>query len=105
MFKCGHHQVYYLPATLTIQGLLQLPAIRFIQGNSGHQLASDTLRCNIDMGHGSAIGLGGLWDVPQENFINIQLRILAMYEAKNSKICNFWTIWPVIQQINDHLQI
>ncbi len=32
-------------------------------------------------------------------------RILAMYEAKNSKICNFWTIWPVIQLINDHLQI
>ena len=26
-----------------------------------------------------------------------------MYEAKNSKI--FWTIWPVIQLINDHLQI
>ncbi len=28
-----------------------------------------------------------------------------MYEAKNGKICNFWTIWPVIQLINDHLQI
>ncbi len=27
------------------------------------------------------------------------LRILAMYEAKNSKICNFWTFWPVIQLI------
>ncbi len=22
-----------------------------------------------------------------------------MYEAKNSKICNFWTFWPVIQLI------
>ena len=22
------------------------------------------------------------------------LRILAMCEAKNSKICNLWTIWP-----------
>ncbi len=35
----------------------------------------------------------------------LRLRILAMHEAKNSKICNFWTIWPVIQLINDHLQI
>ncbi len=25
----------------------------------------------------------------------------AMYEAKNSKICNFWTFWPVIQLIPD----
>ncbi len=33
------------------------------------------------------------------------LRILDTYEAKNGKICNFWTIWPVIQLINDHLQI
>ena len=24
------------------------------------------------------------------------LRILAIYAAKNSKICNFWTFWPVI---------
>ncbi len=23
-----------------------------------------------------------------------------MYEAKNSKICNFWTFWPVIQLVN-----
>ncbi len=23
-----------------------------------------------------------------------------MYEVKNSKICNFWTFWPVIQLIN-----
>ncbi len=23
------------------------------------------------------------------------LRIRAMHEAKNSKICNFWTFWPV----------
>ena len=28
------------------------------------------------------------------------LRIPAMYEVKNSKICNFWTFWPVIQLIN-----
>ncbi len=28
------------------------------------------------------------------------LRIRAMHEAKNSKICNFWTFWPVIQLIN-----
>ncbi len=27
------------------------------------------------------------------------LRIPAMYEVKNSKICNFWTFWPVIQLI------
>ncbi len=27
-----------------------------------------------------------------------------MYEAKNSKIRSFWTIWPVIQLINDHLK-
>ncbi len=27
------------------------------------------------------------------------LRILASYEAKTAKICNFWTIWPVIQLI------
>ncbi len=25
-----------------------------------------------------------------------------MYEAKNSKICNFWTFWPVIQ-LKKHL--
>ncbi len=28
------------------------------------------------------------------------LMILAMYEAKNSKICNFWTFLPLIQLIN-----
>ena len=28
------------------------------------------------------------------------LRILAMYEAKNSTIYDFWTFWPVIQLIN-----
>ena len=28
------------------------------------------------------------------------LRILAMYEAKNNKICEFWTFWAVIQLIN-----
>ncbi len=28
-----------------------------------------------------------------------------MYEAKNSKICNFWTFWPVIQLINDLFKI
>ena len=27
-----------------------------------------------------------------------------MYEAKNSKICNFWTFWPVIQPINGYLE-
>ncbi len=26
----------------------------------------------------------------------IPLRIPAMYEVKNSIICNFWTLWPVI---------
>ncbi len=24
-----------------------------------------------------------------------------MYEVKNSKICNFWTFWPVIQLIKE----
>ncbi len=33
------------------------------------------------------------------------LRILAMHVAKNSKICNFRTFWPVIQLINHHLKI
>ncbi len=33
------------------------------------------------------------------------LRIPAMYEAKNSKICNFWMFWPVIQLINHLFQI
>ncbi len=33
------------------------------------------------------------------------LRIPAMYEVKNSKICNFWTFWPVIQLINHLFQI
>ncbi len=28
------------------------------------------------------------------------LRILAMYEAENSKISNFCTFWPLIQLIN-----
>ncbi len=28
------------------------------------------------------------------------LRIPAMYEVKNSPICNFWTFWPVIQLKN-----
>ena len=28
------------------------------------------------------------------------LRILAMYEAKNSKIFNFCTFWPLLQLIN-----
>ncbi len=27
------------------------------------------------------------------------LRILAIHEAKYSKICNFWTFWAVIQLI------
>ncbi len=27
-----------------------------------------------------------------------------MYEVKNSKICNFWTFWPVIQLINHLFQ-
>ena len=36
-----------------------------------------------------------------------QLRILAVYymRQKNSKICDFWTFWPVIQLINHHLKI
>ncbi len=25
--------------------------------------------------------------------------VLCMYEAKNSKICNFWTFWPVTKSI------
>ena len=29
--------------------------------------------------------------------LDVCLRICAMYEAKNSKICSFWTFWPVIQ--------
>ncbi len=29
----------------------------------------------------------------------IFLRILASYEAKIAKICNFWAFWPVIQLI------
>ena len=29
-----------------------------------------------------------------------RLWIPAMYEVKNSKICNFWMFWPVIQLIN-----
>ena len=32
------------------------------------------------------------------------LRIPAMYEVKNSKICNFWMFWPVIQLINHLFQ-
>ncbi len=28
-----------------------------------------------------------------------------MYEAKNSKICNFWIFWPVIQLINHNNRI
>ncbi len=28
-----------------------------------------------------------------------------MYEVKNSKICNFWTFWPVLQLINHLCQI
>ncbi len=34
-----------------------------------------------------------------------QLRILASYEAKIAKICNFWTFSPVIQLINHLLKI
>ncbi len=33
------------------------------------------------------------------------LRILASYEAKIAKICNFWTFWPVIQLINHLFKI
>ena len=40
-----------------------------------------------------------------KNAFNISLRICAMYEAKNSKICNFWTFWPVIQLINHLFKI
>ena len=32
----------------------------------------------------------------------LTLRILASYEAKIAKICNFWTFWPVVQLI-EHL--
>ncbi len=28
-----------------------------------------------------------------------------MYEAENSKICNFWTFWPVIQVVNHFFKI
>ncbi len=28
----------------------------------------------------------------------IALRVLASYEAKIGKLCNFWTFWPVILQ-------
>ena len=36
----------------------------------------------------------------KQNWIqNCILRIRAMYEVKNSKICNFWMFWPVIQLI------
>ncbi len=31
----------------------------------------------------------------EDNIEKSILRILAMYEAKNSKTCNFWTFWPV----------
>ncbi len=30
------------------------------------------------------------------------LRILAVHAAENSKFCNFWTFWLVIQLINHH---
>ncbi len=33
------------------------------------------------------------------------LRILAMYEAENSKICNFCTFWPLILLINHLFKI
>ncbi len=34
----------------------------------------------------------------------IELRILAMDEAKTAKISNFWTFWPVIQLIGQNVQ-
>ena len=33
------------------------------------------------------------------------LRILARSEAKIAKICNFWTLWPVIQLVNHLFKI
>ncbi len=33
------------------------------------------------------------------------LRILASYEAKIAKICNFWTFWPVTKLINHLFKI
>ncbi len=33
------------------------------------------------------------------------LRILATPEAKNSKICNFWTFWLVTQLMNHLVKI
>ena len=33
------------------------------------------------------------------------LRILARYEVKIAKICNFWTFWPVLQLINHLFKI
>ncbi len=33
------------------------------------------------------------------------LRICAIYKAKNSRIWNFWTFWPVIQLITHHEDI
>ncbi len=43
--------------------------------------------------------LGFGWNF-QMVFIISYLRIPAMYEVINSKICNFWTFWPVIQLIH-----
>ncbi len=41
---------------------------------------------------------------PSENYIEL-LRILASYEAKIAKICNFWTFRPVNQLINHLFKI
>ncbi len=44
--------------------------------------------------------------IPLHSFtstLHLNLRICAMYEAKNCKICNFRTFWPVIQLINHHI--
>ncbi len=47
----------------------------------------------------------GFWPQINASNENSLLRIPAMYEVKNSKICNFWTFWPVIQLINHLFQI
>ncbi len=44
--------------------------------------------------------LVGLTNI-QSSSISWPLRICAMYEKKNSKICNFWTFWPAIQVITE----
>ncbi len=39
------------------------------------------------------------------SWLFMTLRVLARYDAKIAKICNFWTFWPVIQLINHLFKI